>query len=201
MNTPVSSNAHIKARLLNCFALTPICRLSIRKLVTNHLIFWLILFYTRKEDSDIFEITPSKYLQNNACPPEILLLVTAWNVSVSGVILVRIFPHLDSKRGKSISPYLVRMRENTDQNNSEYGHVPRSEYHRSVFRTLTNIYEWAFLQKLHCVKSVSIRSYSGPYFLSFGLNTDQDNCEYGHFLCSIVEDWKLFNIFAKKASS
>ena len=31
------------------------------------------------------------------------------------------------------------------------------------------------------VKSVRIRSYSGPYFFAFGLNTDQNNSEYGHF--------------------
>ena len=55
----------------------------------------------------------------------------------------------------------------------------------------------------HCVKSVHIRSYSGPYFPAFGLNmdrysvlrispysvrmrenTDQNNSEYGHFLRS-----------------
>ena len=52
----------------------------------------------------------------------------------------------------------------------------------------------------HCVKSVRIRSYSGPHFPAFGLNTerygisphsvrmrenaDQNNSEYGHFLCS-----------------
>ena len=51
----------------------------------------------------------------------------------------------------------------------------------------------------HCVKSVRIRSYSGPYFPTFELNTkrygsnspysvrmqentDQNNSEYGHFL-------------------
>ena len=34
------------------------------------------------------------------------------------------------------------------------------------------------------VKSVSIRSYSGPYFPAFGQNTDQNNSEYGHFLRS-----------------
>ena len=34
----------------------------------------------------------------------------------------------------------------------------------------------------HCVKSVRIRSCSGPYFPAFGLNTDQNNYEYGHFL-------------------
>ena len=50
-----------------------------------------------------------------------------------------------------------------------------------------------------CVKSVRIGSYSGPYFPAFGLNTeryspysvrmrenaDQNNSEYGHFLCSV----------------
>ena len=36
----------------------------------------------------------------------------------------------------------------------------------------------------HCVKSVRIGSYSGPYFPAFGLNTDQDNSEYRHFLRS-----------------
>ena len=34
----------------------------------------------------------------------------------------------------------------------------------------------------HCVKSVRIRSYSGPHFPAFGLNMDQNNSEYGHFL-------------------
>ena len=43
---------------------------------------------------------------------------------VLGVILVRIFPHSDW-----ISPYSVRMRENTDQNNSEYGYFLRSDHH------------------------------------------------------------------------
>ena len=36
----------------------------------------------------------------------------------------------------------------------------------------------------HCVKSVHIRSCSGPYFPAFGLKTDQNNSEYGHFLRS-----------------
>ena len=43
----------------------------------------------------------------------------------------------------------------------------------------------------HCVKSVHVWSYSGPYFPAFGLNievmrenTDQNNSEYGHFLRS-----------------
>ena len=38
---------------------------------------------------------------------------------------------------------------------------------------------------LHCLKSVGIRSCSGPYFPAFGLNTNQNNSEYGHFLRSV----------------
>ena len=41
-------------------------------------------------------------------------------VPVFEVLLVRVFPHSDWIR--SISPYSVRMRENMDRNNSEYGH-------------------------------------------------------------------------------
>ena len=52
---------------------------------------------------------------------------TAWKVSLFGVILIRIFPHSDwIGEIRGISPYSVRMRENTDQNNSEYGHFLRS---------------------------------------------------------------------------
>ena len=38
---------------------------------------------------------------------------------------------------------------------------------------------------IHCVKSVRIRSFSGPYFPAFGLNTDQKNFEYGQFSRSV----------------
>ena len=36
-------------------------------------------------------------------------------------------------------------------------------------------------EKHHCVKSDRIRSYSGPNYPACGLNTDQNNSEYGHF--------------------
>ena len=43
-------------------------------------------------------------------------------------MLVRIFPHSDWIRQiLRISPYLVWMRENKYQNNSEYGHFLRKE--------------------------------------------------------------------------
>ena len=52
---------------------------------------------------------------------------TALKVSVFGVVLVRIFPHSDwIRRDLRISLYSVQIWENTDQNNSEYGHFLRS---------------------------------------------------------------------------
>ena len=54
------------------------------------------------------------------------IIITSWKLSVFWVILVRIFLHSD--RILRISPYSVRMRENRDQNNSEYGRFLRSEY-------------------------------------------------------------------------
>ena len=44
----------------------------------------------------------------------------------------------------------------------------------------------------HCGESIRIRSYFGQYFPAFGLNTDQNNSEYGHFLRSAS-----FNTFQK----
>ena len=55
---------------------------------------------------------------------ELVPYITAWKVSVLGVIPVRIFSYLDWIF--RISPYSVRMRENADQNNSEYEHFLRS---------------------------------------------------------------------------
>ena len=49
--------------------------------------------------------------------------------------------------------------------------------------------------KQHCVKSVRIRSYSGPYFSVFGLNTDQYNSEYEHFLRSGRHVFVLLGFF------
>ena len=65
-----------------------------------------------------------------------ILTITAWKVSVFGVILIRIFAYSDWIRRdteyQSICPYSVQMRENTDQNNSEYGHFLRSVYFKNV---------------------------------------------------------------------
>ena len=53
----------------------------------------------------------------------------------------------------------------------------------------------------HCVKSVRIRSYSGPYFPAFGLNTDQTNSEYGVFSRSAEHVWATASISFKLAKS
>ena len=66
------------------------------------------------------------------------------------------------------------------------------------------------LSKKHCVKSVGIRSYSGPYFPAFGLNTErirstspylvrmwentvQNNSGYGHFWRSVLKYMEIIN--------
>ena len=55
------------------------------------------------------------------------LTYTAWKVSVFGLVLVRIFCiRTEYIEIRSISPYSVRMRENRDQNNSEYWQFSRS---------------------------------------------------------------------------
>ena len=41
-----------------------------------------------------------------------------------------------------------------------------------------------YLKVLHCVKSVRIRSFSGPYSVQMRENTDLKNSEYGQFSCS-----------------
>ena len=56
----------------------------------------------------------------------ILQTITVWKLLVFGVILSA-FSRIRTEYGeiRSISPYSVRMRENADQNNSEYGYFLR----------------------------------------------------------------------------
>ena len=77
--------------------------------------FWPTYFFTNNAFWDLHtKTTWSPFLS-----------FTAWKVSVFGVFLVRIFPHSDWLR-RDISLYSVRMRENTDQKNSEYRFFSRS---------------------------------------------------------------------------
>ena len=63
-----------------------------------------------------------------------------------------VFPRIRTEYGeiRSMSPYSVRMWENNDQKNSEYGHFSLSvntlDTHQNAFRTLSNIDGGAFLQ-------------------------------------------------------
>ena len=65
-------------------------------------------------------------------------IITVQKMSFFGVFLVRIFPYSDWIRRDT--EYSVRIRENTDQKNSEYGHFSRSEYNwlnRFIWRSST----------------------------------------------------------------
>ena len=64
---------------------------------------------------------PVKTNQKEIWKPYMVIKSTLREVSVFGVILVRIFPYLDGKRRDM--EYSVRMRENTDQNSLEHWHV------------------------------------------------------------------------------
>ena len=68
---------------------------------------------------------------------------------------------------------------------------------------------WTFLNIKHCVKRGRIRSYSGPYFPTFGLNAEryevsvqmrenaeQNNFKYGHFSRS-----KIYSLWVRYYST
>ena len=62
-------------------------------------------------------------------------------MSMFGVIPNRIFPHSDWIQ--SISPYSVQMRENADQNNSEYGHFFLSVHNRKWNKNCKKLFQCA----------------------------------------------------------
>ena len=80
----------------------------------------------------------------------------------------------------------------------------------NVLVLVVKVFNSAFTKAVHCVKSVRIRSYSGPHFSrifphsgKYGKNTDHNNSEYGHFLrsgwyhssqCVIVERQLLTSV-------
>ena len=62
--------------------------------------------------------------------------------------------------------------------------------HYTIEKIISNLLAFCFVKSVaynhyHCVKSVRIRSYSGPDFPAFGLKTDQNNSKYGHFKRSV----------------
>ena len=52
-------------------------------------------------------------------------------------LFLSVFSHIRTGYGEiqSICPYSVRMRENTDKNNSEWGHILRSEESQEILET------------------------------------------------------------------
>ena len=83
----------------------------------------MVLVFEILTDALIFFILfiPVKTNQKEIWKTYMVIKSTLREVSVFGVILVRIFPYLDGKRRDM--EYSVRMRENTDQNSLEHWHV------------------------------------------------------------------------------
>ena len=69
------------------------------------------------------------YGDANSAKDEIHLSITSRKVSLSGVFWT-VFFRIQTEYGEilRVSQYSVRMRENTDQKNSKYGHFSRSAY-------------------------------------------------------------------------
>ena len=62
---------------------------------------------------------------------------------------------------------------------------PTTPVDRNMFNgTVTHLVPGFPPISLHCVENVRIRSYSGPYSVQMRESTDENNSEYGHFLCS-----------------
>ena len=94
-------------------------------------------------------------------------------------------------------PYLVQMRENTDQSNSEYEHFSRSAVSLVLFRIRKN--SALFYVKVYLLTSPKVSKYgivSGPYFLVFGLNTGKYGPEISPYLDTFHAVTHLLNLFS-----
>ena len=67
---------------------------------------------------------------------------------------------------------ILSTKEQSSQNNLLFVSV------FSNISSLLNIYERVFCEKSHCVKSVLIRTFSGPYFSAFGLNMERHGVSF-----------------------
>ena len=102
-----------------------------------------------------------------------------------------------------ISPYSVRMRENTDQDNSEYGHFSRSEMRTGKSKTPMHSVIWFKIDvKLILITDISISTIWGSYattFLSWGLILHHKKfvvtySKTANLCCSLVDEliqWHL----------
>ena len=99
---------------------------------------------------------------------------TAWKVSKYGVFLVRIFPHSDWIRRDTekilrISPYLVQIRENTDQNNPVFGQFSRSVRLLTNSQLFRHSSSQAKVFKTN-VKQITVITYIVYWFLILGFS-------------------------------
>ena len=109
LSVKMSFNFGINKQAAEIYPLKVVKHLCLQRLFSTAMTYWLL---------------PAK------TPESCLHCEILHCVFVFGVILVQFFPHSDWIRRdaelRSISPYSVQMRENADQNNSEYGHFSYS---------------------------------------------------------------------------
>ena len=96
-----------------------------------------------------------------------------------------------------LKKYLASPPKNVVHTYLRIGKYDNERYLKSTERTTYTLNEDIAEEEMksdnpHGVKSVRIRSYSGPYFPAFRLNTDQNNSEYGDFSRSGTIDMKSF---------
>ena len=128
----------------------------------------------------------------------------AWKVSVLGVSLVRVFPHLDwiHKDTEYFSVFSLNSRKNV-QKNSKHGQFSRSVSHvvSLIANSQSHIFLREELRSCHCVKSVLTRSFSGPCSDRIRdrmrENTDQrKNADTFYAVCIFALRFRLLVVFS-----
>ena len=115
-------------------------------------------------------------------------------MSVFGVFLICIFPHSDWIRNDTpeyreilhISTYSVRMRENTDQKNSEYGHFftqcyTNDKVRKNEFQGNNHLYQVIFLFRDHSFITFSKFSEKLTFLISWCVSEGKKCYFFGKF--------------------
>ena len=107
---------------------------------------------------------------------------TAWNVSVFGVILVRIFPHSNWIRRDNLCLSVFSLNaENADQNNSDYWHFSRSEED-----LVHNFSSYALSQE-----ELDVLSYELDYHILTKAKKNAVLTEFEHFFQKLLKTFSI----------
>ena len=123
-------------------------------------------------------------------------IYTSLKESMFGVFLVRIFLHLDW----ILSPYSVRMLENTDHKNPEYGNFSRSDSFKWKVRKLLikhlylDLHFWNAIRKLTISEKVQVKDLASCEYQLMLLITESTsfNGENWSYYFNANKFWSLF---------